>query len=263
VWFEGGVSVEGMAEEIETLCGKISLIGGEATCLTIYEGDVDEDRQRGDRCLVGKVGGDRRVNKEAFRTVLSRLWRTVGSVVFKEVQDNIWLFEFTDNDDKERVLDGRPWSYDRHILVLNEFDGCIPPSQMEFAHSPFWVQVHDMPLICMNRTVGTKIGESLGDVEDVDVAGDGSGWGRCLRLRVRLNLHEPLERGRALRLGGKSYWVTFRYEKLPMVCFNCGRVLHGSIGCPVKGKQRRNAEEGLKGVGGVATGRRSLAEIRW
>jgi hypothetical protein len=194
----------------------------------------------------GKVGGDRRVNKEAFQTVLSRIWRTVGTVVFKEVQDNIWLFEFSDNDDKLRILDGRPWSYDRQIIVLNEFDGCVPPSQMEFSHSPFWVQVHDMPLICMNRTVGSMIGESLGEVVDVDVAGDGSGWGRCLRIRVRINLQEPLERGRALHLGGKSYWVNFRYEKLPMFCFHCGRVLHGPTGCPVKGKSRRFAEEETK-----------------
>jgi hypothetical protein len=85
------------------------------------------------------------------------------------------LFEFADVDDKKRVLDGRPWSFDRQILVLNDFDGSVPPAQMQFTHSPFWIQVHDMPLICMNKGVGTKIGESLGALEDIDVAGDGGG----------------------------------------------------------------------------------------
>jgi hypothetical protein len=37
-------------------------------------------------------------------------------------------------------------------------------------------------------TVGIKIGESMGEVEDVDVTGDGSGWSRCLRIRVKVNL---------------------------------------------------------------------------
>jgi hypothetical protein len=32
-----------------------------------------------------------------------------------------------------------------------------------------------MSLFCMNQTVGIKIGESMGEVEDVDVTGDGSG----------------------------------------------------------------------------------------
>jgi hypothetical protein len=53
----------------------------------------------------------------------------------------------------------------------------IPSSQMKFTHSPFWIQVHDMPLLCMNKVVGTRIGESMGTVEDVDTAIDGAGWG--------------------------------------------------------------------------------------
>ena len=47
---------------------------------------------------------------------------------FKELKDNIWLFEFSDDGDKIRVLDGRLWSFDRQILVLNKFDGSTPPS---------------------------------------------------------------------------------------------------------------------------------------
>jgi hypothetical protein len=41
-----------------------------------------------------------------------------------------------------------------------------------------------MPLGCMNR----RIGESLGKVVEFAVAVDDVGWGRCLRIRVALNL---------------------------------------------------------------------------
>jgi hypothetical protein len=53
--------------------------------------------------------------------------------------------------------------------------------------------VHDLPLLCMNRGVGKKIGDSLGVLENVDVAGDGVGWGRCLRIKVSIDLTRPLE----------------------------------------------------------------------
>jgi hypothetical protein len=31
-------------------------------------------------------------------------------------------------EDKKRVLDGRPWSFDRQILVLYDFDATVPPA---------------------------------------------------------------------------------------------------------------------------------------
>ena len=117
---------------------------------------------------------------------------------------------------------------------------------MDFKQSPFWIQIHDLPLLCMTKTVGMKIGESMGTVEDIDVTGDGVGWGRCLRMRVCVDLSELLERGRALHFGGRSYWVHFKYEKLPLFCFDYGRVIHDRGGCPVPKQARVNAAEELK-----------------
>lgn len=208
-----------MADDVDTLCGKVALIRGERDRITIIEGEVADSRERGEKCLVGRIGEERRVNKEAFKIVLTQLWRIVGIVIFKEVQENIWLFEFFDKDDKEHIMARRPWSFDKQILILNDLDGNAPPSQMQFTHSPFWVQVHDLPLICMNKTVGKKIEDFLGSLVEVDVAGDGMGWGHCLQIRVILDLRNPLERGRAIHLNGKCYWARFKYEKLPMFCF--------------------------------------------
>jgi hypothetical protein len=238
-----------MAEELEDLCGNISLSEGEKSGIRIQEGEIAEAREKGTRCLVGKIWSGKRTNKEAFQQVLSKLWRTRRGVIFKEVQDNLWLFEFEEDGDERRLLEGRPWSFDRQILVMNELDGSTPPSQMKFTISPFWVQIHDMPLVCMTKGVGVKIGESLGKLEDVDVAGDGAGWGRCLRIRVSIDITKPLERGRALVLGGKSSWVMFKYEKLPLFCFRCGCIVHEDGGCPIPRPSRMSTIEETKDWG--------------
>jgi hypothetical protein len=60
-------------------------------------------------------------------------------------------------------------------------------------------------------------------VEEVDVS-----WGRCLRVRIHLDVTRPLERERAIVLSGKSIWVPFQYEKLP-------QFYHGSVACPALG----------------------------
>jgi hypothetical protein len=106
-----------------------------------------------------------------------------------------------------------------------------------------------MPLECMNRGVGTKIGESLGRVQEVAVAADDVGWGRYLRIQVEIDLYKPLERGRALLFAGESVWVTFKYEKLPAFCFKCGRILHETRGCPTSSAKRANHKEGAWGWG--------------
>jgi hypothetical protein len=51
-----------------------------------------------------------------------------------------------------------------------------------------------MPLICMTKAIGSKIGESLGILEEVDIEGEGVEWGNVLRIRVITNLQKPLER---------------------------------------------------------------------
>lgn len=66
-------------------------------------------------------------------------------VIFKEVSDHYWIFEFSNANDKAFVLSGRPWLFDQHLLVLHEFNGFTPPSQMDFTHSLFWVQLHELP----------------------------------------------------------------------------------------------------------------------
>ena len=235
-----------MADELGKLCVKISLTYREKPGIQVVEGDIADGREIEGKCLIGKVWMDKSVNKKAFKSVFSNLWQTAGVVKFKELKDNIWLFEFADENDKRRVMEGRSWSFDKQIVVLNEFDGSTKPSQMEFMHSTFWIQAHDMPLLCMNKSVGTKIGELLRQLKDVDVAGDSTGWGSCLRLRVTLDLRKPLDHGRALNIAGKTSWVEFKYEKLPLFCFRCGCILHSPKGCPVPFSSQLNATENPK-----------------
>jgi hypothetical protein len=44
----------------------------------------------------------------------------------------------------------------------------------------------------------------MGTFEDVAVAKDNVSWGRCLRIRVAINLYQPLDHGHTLLLTGKS-----------------------------------------------------------
>jgi hypothetical protein len=103
------------------------------------------------------------------------------------------VVEFIEEADKQRVLDGQPWLFDRHLLALEEFDGNTVPTQMAFTRAAFWLQVDDMPLGCISKKVGYNIGAFLGKVEVVGVKEDGIGWGKFLRIMEEIDLTKPLE----------------------------------------------------------------------
>nr|POE46508.1 hypothetical protein CFP56_66987 [Quercus suber] len=62
-----------------------------------------------------------------------------------------------------------------------------------------------------------------------------------LRLRVAVDTSKPLCRGRKITMSdGKEGWVRFKYERLPTICFWCGKLTHSDKECPLWEKSRGN-----------------------
>jgi len=70
-----------------------------------------------------------------------------------------------------------------------------------------------MPLTCMNREVGNRIGQSIGSVEEVDVTGDGVGWGRCLRNPVGCRSDMRSLPSSVIFVGESIMWVSHARTK--------------------------------------------------
>ena len=49
----------------------------------------------------------------------------------------IYYFTFELESDLEKVLLGEPWSIDRHLVVLQRYDGILPMEKVEFSKSLF------------------------------------------------------------------------------------------------------------------------------
>ena len=98
-----------------------------------------------------------------------------GSVSFKTLRPNLYLVDFENWWDKDWILEGRPWTFDGDLLFLVDFNGLTPIEDLEFSKAAFWVRMYNLPLACMGRDIGFKIGSSIGEVEEVDVADDGVG----------------------------------------------------------------------------------------
>jgi hypothetical protein len=84
----------------------------------------------------GQVGGSQKTQQGGIQIPFTAHMEDNKKSFFKEIQDNLWLFEFDEDSDRKCVLEGRPWCYERSLLILNEFDWKTPPSQMEFNSTP-------------------------------------------------------------------------------------------------------------------------------
>lgn len=121
---------------------------------------------------------------------------------------------------------------------MEDFDGISPPNQMDFHITEFWICMHGLPLACMGKETGVKLGTMVGRVEEVDTNVEGVGWGEYLRVRLHVNLTKPLVRGRVLKVRDRTIWITFQYEKISWFCIKRGVIRHGCASCPLGGLRK-------------------------
>ncbi|XP_059457696.1 uncharacterized protein LOC132187382 [Corylus avellana] len=220
-----------MADDLSSMWQDFNLSEGESVEVIVQQQAVEEIATRGNSCFVGKLIADRIIGKDTIRSKLVQLWRPSGSTSFKVIGENLFLVDFEHSWDKTRVLEGRPWVFEGSLFSLEEFDGITPPLEIPFEKAAFWVRMFNLPLACMGQAVGFQIGSTMGMVEEVETDDEGIGWGKYLRVRVKMDLTKPIPRGRRITLLGNTVWVPFQFERLPHFCFLCGKFRHGVVGC--------------------------------
>ncbi|TXG47986.1 hypothetical protein EZV62_027280 [Acer yangbiense] len=227
-------------EEIVRLCASLSLKSKEETLWSIRDTLKDSAGRKLDLCLVGKVLTNKHINREAFRTVMPKVWQTTLGV--EVVQDNTFLFYFHNQGDRFRIFSGGPWSFDNSLLVLEKPLGLGDVASLAFNRVDFWIQIPNALLLCMTKEMGEFIGQLIGNLKDIDVGSTGEYFGKYMRLKMEVDVSKPLKRFLRLELEkGKESILLLRYEKLPEYCFHCGIVGHSYQKCG----QRRDVDIGV------------------
>ncbi|TXG72489.1 hypothetical protein EZV62_001068 [Acer yangbiense] len=118
-------------------------------------------------CLVGKVLLGKRVNREAFRALIDQLWSPFGAVSTELVGENIFMFYFNNQVDKDRIWQRGPWYFEKSLIALEKTTGTGNISLLGFNKVELWVQIHDVPIMCMNRRSVKWMAEQIGEVIDI------------------------------------------------------------------------------------------------
>lgn len=175
-------------EELIRKCKAITLEDGKESQVTV--GNVMEGKERKlvEGCLLGKVLHPREVSKEGLKSALQQVWRTSEEVKIEKMGSKIFMFKFASEVDKRKVLLGGPWHFEWALIVLKEPSGIGEVINQSFTHAAIWVQLHNIPVGCMDQEIIKALGEEIGRVKEVDADDERECIGQYARVRVSINI---------------------------------------------------------------------------
>lgn len=84
----------------------------------------------------------------------------------------------------------------------------------------------------MKKENAEAISSTLGQVECIEDSGTEDCRGRCIWVRLNLDISQLLRRGRMVNGGGPTpNWVSFQYERMSIFCYWCGKLSHDERNC--------------------------------
>lgn len=224
-----------MADDIAQKVSNLKITAAEENLLVFDEEVGTDSGQDIALSLVGKVLTVRSFNFEALKRTLNQIWAISNGALFRTIENGFFVVQFASLRDKSKVMAGRPWTFDQNLVLLNEIEGDLQPSNLSLTRCPFWVRLYNLPLAYRTERHVNLIGGCLGDVQEVD--SDGIRWDTSARVRVLLDVTKPLRRVQKIALKtGAAAMIELKYERLPTFCYVCGLIGHIERDC-LKGSE--------------------------
>ena len=193
--------------------------------------NLSRERSSGETILAAKFFTKRALSTEVVIRTFNPLWCSKNGFQVRTIGNHILLFAFDNKEEAEKILSLQPLSFDKHLVVLCRYDSAIPISELNFNRVTMWVQVHDIPIPFLNRGVAEDLCNVVGEVcKDTKLSKMEGGHYFLVKTTVDVTI--PLCRGQKISLeNGETGWVSFKYERLPIICYWCGCLDHADKDC--------------------------------
>ena len=99
--------------------------------------DLSKDKKPLEHVLTANFFTRRAINVEVVARTFRPIWCTKRKFEVSLAGDNILLIAFELETNIEKVLQGEPWVFDRHLVALQQFDGFVPVQELSFDKANF------------------------------------------------------------------------------------------------------------------------------
>ncbi|KAL4626664.1 hypothetical protein ACB092_05G113500 [Castanea dentata] len=111
-----------MADDLETLWKRLTLTKEEDKRIKLGSSNTKAAKEIGKSFMVMKVLTQRSINLEALSKNIRMLWKPSKGIQVSEIEEDLFLVEFGDGRDKKKVLDMCLWSYEKQLILLQDFE---------------------------------------------------------------------------------------------------------------------------------------------
>ncbi|KAJ8421863.1 hypothetical protein Cgig2_009348 [Carnegiea gigantea] len=111
---------------------QLRLIEEEDEIIDVVDADSEERSAQIVLYLYGKLLTSKSFNPKAMKSILKNIWKPERGVVIRELDSNLFAFQFFSTADKGFVLNEGSWCFDGKILLLTEVTGLEQPLEIQF-----------------------------------------------------------------------------------------------------------------------------------
>lgn len=194
------------SNEITSSCALLNISDEEEEGYSIEEEDIPSQNKAQQFILVGKLLTERSVKFNIMKETLAAVWRPGKGMSVREVEQNLFLFQFFHEKDMKRIMEDGPWSYEQSLLLLKKIEAHESPVETTLSKAEFWVQVHNLPWAFVSEKILTVIGNYVGEFIHADKNVFDGNWKAFLRIRVTIEVTKPIRRKMKLKkTRGRSF----------------------------------------------------------
>ncbi|KAK3437339.1 hypothetical protein EUGRSUZ_C02001 [Eucalyptus grandis] len=217
-------------QKLAALCRRLGKLWSNDVVVKLVDKLLEEKLKECNLTLLEKLYSRPNVNFQAFLSMTRKAWK-LEDLVCDQVKLGLFIFTFTSKNEKRRVLEASPWSFSSNLLKLQQLNPKIPIYCHDFTHGAFWVQFLGLPLAMINENMLREVVAKLGKVLEVKMDSKVGSLCKVGQVRAFLDLLSPLKAGMLVNFEEEQFWIDFKYERLPRICYLCGRIGHYNMSC--------------------------------
>ncbi|XP_074374723.1 uncharacterized protein LOC141715141 [Apium graveolens] len=160
-------------------------------------------------CVVARFLSEGRIDFSAMQQTMAALWKPGRGIYMKELEMNLYLFQFYHEVDVKRVMEGCPWSFNRRALIMRRLKEGENPRSVDLNNMKLWVQVYDLKAGFMTEKIITEVRNSIRKFIASCPSNFKGVWRDYLQVRVEIDVNKPLKRRMEIKKSSRGLVLDF------------------------------------------------------